>query len=232
MTLFFAAVKIMKKRNQFREHRMIFKRAMQAEEKGLHHACSRTLTVAACRAASWRDGISQSRNVVESGVQDCRAIEAAFAQFLQGFICLAQRERNRSCFDIELRGERKKGFAIGAREVGDRAHYALSPQQRIGKLRNVAHMNAGADYGRSFAGGRQRKRNQRADWSKQNRGVKQHGRYLSRIAGPGCPERARKCLRARVARTREGIHFLSLLTGDLRDDVRGGAESVQPDAMS
>lgn len=44
-------------------------------------------------------------------------------------------------------------------------------------------------------------------------------------------QRARKFLRSRVARTSKCKHFFSLLTGNLREDVRGGAESIQSDSF-
>ena len=50
-------------------------------------------------------------------------------------------------------------------------------------------------------------------------------------AGPAGAELAGEPLRRRVARAREGIDLLAVKDGELGDDVRGGAEAVDAEAL-
>ena len=56
------------------------------------------------------------------------------------------------------------------------------------------------------------------------------GEFLG-TPGPNRPQPAGKCLRCHVARTREREDLTSLKPRDLRHDMRGGPESVEPEAL-
>ena len=93
-------------------------------------------------------------------------------------------------------------------------------------------MDAGADDGAAGRHGRERRGDERAGRGEDDRGVELLGRRLVRAARPRGPELPRERLRlprrpARVkAKTRRPC-----VAGDLRDDVRRGAEAVEPEPL-
>src|SRR5262249_9582394 len=107
---------------------------------------------------------------------------------------------------------------------------ALAPQEGIGERRDVAHVDAGADDAAAFARRRKRERHQRSDRREEKRRVERLGRARRGVAGPAAAQPARKVLRCGVAGTRERVELAALEDRDLRDDVRGRAESVDADA--
>jgi hypothetical protein len=75
-----------------------------------------------------------------------------------------------------------------------------------------------------------RLRNQLSGRREENRRVHFLRRCLVGAAGPGGPQLARKLLAISIAGLGEGEDFASLPASDLRDDVRGRAETVDPEA--
>jgi aspartate kinase len=75
----------------------------------------------------------------------------------------------------------------------------------------------------------QRERNERPDRREDDRRVELFRRFLGRAARPLRAERAREVLTLEVAVAREREYTLPSMARDLRDDVRGGAEPVQPE---
>ena len=92
-------------------------------------------------------------------------------------------------------------------------------------------MDAGADDAAALRERAQRERNERTNGSEDDGGVQLLRRSLVRAAGPDCAELARERLPLFVARTREGENAASLVPRDLRDDVRGRAEAVEPEPL-
>src|SRR5215211_5903476 len=70
-----------------------------------------------------------------------------------------------------------------------------------------------------------------AGWGEHERGVQLLGRRPEGVAGPFCAELQGEGLGLLVARAREREHAPALVDRDLADDVRGGAESVDPEAL-
>ena len=79
---------------------------------------------------------------------------------------------------------------------------------------------------------RQRHRHELARRGEDDRGVELLGRRLVGASRPLGPERAGERLRGRIIRAREREHPARLRSRHLGDDVRGGTESVQPDALA
>jgi hypothetical protein len=92
-------------------------------------------------------------------------------------------------------------------------------------------VNAGAHDHTAFARRRERGRHQRADRREDQGRVQQLRRRLARAAGPRGAERACERLPGRIALARERIHLLAARDRHLADDVRGGAEAVQPEPV-
>src|SRR2546428_13984433 len=78
----------------------------------------------------------------------------------------------------------KKILAILTGEIGYRTYTALSPEQRIRKCRNVAHMNAGANDAAARHGRRECCRHERTNRREYQRSVQQRRRRLVTIASP------------------------------------------------
>jgi hypothetical protein len=70
---------------------------------------------------------------------------------------------------------------------------------------------------------------ERADRSENNGPVELLGRRFVRPTRPLGTKVARKALTLLIARSRERVHAPPLMARDLRDDVRRGAEAVQPE---
>ena len=72
--------------------------------------------------------------------------------------------------------------------------------------------------------------NQSADGRKDNRGIERLRRRLVRGAGPHCSKRAGEILCRGVSAPGKGEHLPTLPDRDPRQNVRGGAEAVEPQA--
>ena len=77
----------------------------------------------------------------------------------------------------------------------------------------------------------QRRGDERADRREQDRGVELLRRRPGRVACPLDAELERERLRRLVLRAREREHAPALVPRDLRDDVRRGAEAVEPEPL-
>ena len=121
---------------------------------------------------------------------------------------------------------------VGAREVRHRHHLPLLPQQRIGKARDVRHVDAAADHAPALAHRFQRGRHQRADRREDDGRIERLRRRLLRAARPHRAERAREILRRGVALARESEHAPALPDRDLRQDMGGGAEAVETERLA
>src|SRR3569623_273611 len=110
------------------------------------YGCRRTMYCAMWSQRRKRENANE--NTEESWCQYRSTIEIPYAKILQRLIRILQRKRNRRSVDVELRGEREICFAVGPGEIGDRAHRAFPPLDRIGKFRNIAHVYACADHRR------------------------------------------------------------------------------------
>src|SRR5438067_3756940 len=92
-------------------------------------------------------------------------------------------------------------------------------------------MDAAADYGATLLCGGKGGRHQRADRREDQRRVERIGRRLVRAPGPLRAQRAGELLRGEIARAGEGEQPAALMADDLRDDVGGGAKTVDPDQL-
>ena len=90
-------------------------------------------------------------------------------------------------------------------------------------------MNAGADDDTSATDGAKSRRNERADGGEDDRGVERLGRRLRGGSGPDGTELTGEDLTGHVAFTGEREDLAALVDRNLRDDVRGGSESVETD---
>src|SRR5918996_3035014 len=100
------------------------------------------------------------------------ALDLAGAESMQSFIGVFQWESLHFASHGNLRRERQKFFAVAPREIGDRTDRAFFPQYRIGKRRNVAHVDTAADHDSSFADGAQGLGNKVTHRSEDNCGIK------------------------------------------------------------
>src|SRR5690348_1254146 len=141
--------------------------------------------------------------------QHRRAGEAALAQIGKRLIGLRQRIGLRHRANGDRRREGEEFLAVLPRQICDRADNALFPQQLVGKARNVAHMDAGADDGGALRARRERRRHQGADRREDQRGIEQRWRLLARAAGPFRAETQRKFLPSAVAVAGEGEDTLA-----------------------
>jgi hypothetical protein len=92
-------------------------------------------------------------------------------------------------------------------------------------------VDAGADHASALAHLRQGRRHQRAHGREYDGRVERARRSLVRSAGPGGAELARDLLPVAIAGTREGEHLASLGHRELREQVRGGTETIQTDRV-
>ena len=166
-----------------------------------------------------------------SGDQHRGAAEAPRAQVGERVVGPRERIGDGVRRDRDARRERQELSRIGARQVGHRAQHALAPQQLVVEGRNRAHVDAAADDAAALGRCGERRRDERADRREDERGVERDRRPCRGRAGPRRAERAREVLRRRVAVAREGVDLASLRRGDLRDDVRRGAEAVDAQAL-
>ncbi len=146
-------------------------------------------------------------------------------------IGLGERIGRRLGADAQARREIEEIERVLPRQVGDRAQHALLPEQRVGKARDVAHVDAAADDGAAGRDRAQRRRHQRADGGEDQRGVERLRRHLVRTAGPAAGDAAGEFLCRRVTRAREGEHALPVVPRHLRGDMRRRAEAVDAEPL-
>src|SRR6266516_343765 len=70
---------------------------------------------------------------------------AAGAEPVERLVRLLELEHLDVRADWDLRRELQELAAVGPRQVGNRAHRPLAPQELVWKRRNVAHVNPSAD---------------------------------------------------------------------------------------
>ena len=123
-----------------------------------------------------------------------RALQAALAQIRQRLVGARQRIARDLAMHARLRRDPQKFMRVGARQVRDRHHVPLLPQQRIGEARNVRHVDAAADHAAALAHRFQRGRHQRADRREDNGGIERLRRPSSEPPAHAAPsERAKSC---------------------------------------
>ena len=94
--------------------------------------------------------------------------------------------------DRDLRSQREELLAVGAGQVRHGAQRAFAPQQLVGKARDVAHVDTGANH-RAPAGDRtQGGRHELARRGEDQRGVELLRRRTERVAGPLGAKRERE----------------------------------------
>src|SRR5438552_17131335 len=91
-------------------------------------------------------------------------------------------------------------------------------------------MNSAANDNSAFGERAQRGRHERADRGKNNCSVEFFGRHFIRTPGPNRAQRARGVLSGFISRSRESEDFLSLIQGDLRNQMGRIPESVNAEA--
>src|SRR5205823_5898224 len=163
--------------------------------------------------------------------EDGGASDAAFAERGERFVGLRQRIGGDFRAHARARREGEELLRVARSEIGDRSYDALPPEKFVGEGGDVAHVDAAADDGAALAYGFERSRHEVADGSEDKRGVERFGGCFVRGSRPRCAKLARERLPCRVAAAGEGEDAAALVTGDLRDDVRGGAESVDAEVV-
>ena len=117
-----------------------------------------------------------------------------------------------------------------AREVRDRADRSLAPQRLVRERWDVAHVNASAHDNAAALDMRQCSRHQRAHRSEEDGGIERlRGRLLESPAHTAPSRRANACAALSPGRVNANTRR-AFPCGDLRDDVRRGAEAVEPEA--
>src|SRR5581483_7649345 len=159
--------------------------------------------------------------------QNRGALQRAFAQPLEGHIGLAQREGLDGRLERELPGERQKLLTVGTSEVRDGAQGALAPEKRIGKGRDVAHVDARADDPSAGADSRKRDRHQGTHGCKENGRIQRIRWRRIGIARPDGAELTRERLGLQVAGTGEGEDAAALGTGYLSEQVCSRTKTVE-----
>src|SRR5918997_2698334 len=150
--------------------------------------------------------------------QNGRASNTSFAQRLQGFVGLIQREGDHLRAHRNPRGQSEELLAVLAGEVRHRAENALAPEDLVWERRYVAHVDAGAHHHSRLRHCPQRRGHQRAHGCEDYGRVQLLRRRLVRAPGPRGPESAGEPLALLVARAGEGEDPPPLRHGDLSDD--------------
>src|SRR5437764_12195665 len=165
---------------------------------------------------------SSSRHLQHRGPFEC-----ATAQPLEGEIRIAERKALHRGLEVQPRGEREELPPVGAREIGDRGHRTLAPQQPIRKRRHVAHVDAGTHHASAGAHAPEGRGYQSAHRREQDRGIEPLAGALVGAAGPLRAELASEALAGGISGTREGEHPDALRTRHLSEEMSRGAEAVE-----
>jgi hypothetical protein len=159
--------------------------------------------------------------------QHGRALQPALAQIGERFVGAFERISDGMRHDIRMRREAQKIEPIAAGKIGDRDKPTFFPEERIGKARDVAHVNSGADDGAAFLHGGERQRDERADRRVDDRRVERFGCLFVRASCPDRAQAAGKILRSAVAWARKRKNSSAALLRHLRDDMRRRAEAIE-----
>src|SRR6266853_6680219 len=90
---------------------------------------------------------------------------------LKSFVRLNQRKCLDRGADRNARRQRKEFLAVATRQIGYRANAALLPEEFVRERRDVAHVNAPADYNSTLAYSSESHRHQFACRRKYNRSI-------------------------------------------------------------
>ena len=161
-------------------------------------------SIASCRRRRWR-------SIVLRWDKHGSPLQPAMAQIGQGFVGADKRVGGRmdgkSCAGYEL----QKIQSVLAGEIGDRKKLSFFPQEIIGKFRNIAHMDAGADNCAALFHRGEGDRHERADRRVNDRCIKLFRRRLIRSTGPDGAEFAGEILCGMVAGAGESENPASAL---------------------
>lgn len=123
----------------------------------------------------------------------------------------------------------EKRCAVVAGEIGDGDDSTFAPQSRVGKGRNVAHVDAGAGHRPALVDSLERNEHERPDRGKDESRIERNGRCITGAARPDAAELPGKSLPGKVAVTREGRDLTALPKRNLRQNMRSAAEAVKHD---
>src|ERR687890_1661 len=143
----------------------------------------------------------------------------AVAQGVEGFVCSFEGERHDLGTDGDFGGERKELVPVLTRQVGHRAHRALTPEDLIGERRDIAHVDARADNGPAPGNGPEGRGYEGSDGGEDDRRVELLGWRFFGASRPLGAKASGELLRPRVVRAGEGEDTPSLLNSDLGHDV-------------
>src|SRR5207249_4326678 len=93
------------------------------------------------------------------------------AQMLKSFVGLNQRKFLDRGADWNARRQRKKFLTVATSQIGYRANAALLPKKFVRERRDVAHVNAPADYNSTLAYSSESHRHQFSCRRKNNRSI-------------------------------------------------------------
>src|ERR1044071_10516857 len=93
-------------------------------------------------------------------------------------------------------------------------------------------MDSARDHSAAFSNGVERLRYERADRCKNNLRIELHRRRLIGTARPDGAKRQCKLLGFAVARPGKCVDLTLLVFGDLSDDVRSGAKSIDAESLA
>ena len=182
-----------------------------------------------CQRSWWVEKTRCNRHIRRPkpvGVNTAAPAMAPARQPLERVVGARQRIRARPEPTGEASRQGRGTRAVAASEIGDRADAALSPQQPVRECRDVAHVNPGADNGTAARGRCKRNGDQRPGGREDQRRIERRRRLFVAAARPVRADAPREVLRIVVAGPGECVDGASLRQGHLRDQVRGGAESV------
>src|SRR6516225_9966055 len=105
-------------------------------------------------------GIETAICLSTSGLEYRGAENLSAPQLVQDIVGFSERKRGRPGPDSNPWRDLQEIDAVLAREIGHRNQLPLFPEQMIGKARDIAHVNARADYPAALAHRAQRRRHQ------------------------------------------------------------------------
>jgi len=168
----------------------------------------------------------------DSGHKHGGAVEAAGAKIGQGLVGVLQRIGGGVRHDSDFRRLAQEFDAVVSSEIGDREKLTLFPEQRIGKARNVAHVNPGANDAPAFANGLQRQGDKVPNGCEDDRRIELLRRRLVGAACPSNPERPGEVLGDDVSGSSEGEYGSPLPQRDLRKDMGCGTEAIEAELLA
>ena len=130
----------------------------------------------------------------------------------------------------ESRCQCQEFLRILTREVRDRSDRAFATEPSIRNIRDIAHVNAGADHHAARRCAGQGFGDEVTDRREDERAVQRHRGRLVGWTGPCRTDFSRKAQGLIVAWCNERVDVTALVYGQLRDDMRGCAEPVDPES--